>query len=51
MITKDYSPKVQNRRVLRSELTKYLKHEGYLLKDGQVPYIQLRRVKDEFEWK
>ena len=51
MIMRDTSPKVVNRRVHRSELMKYMRDNGYLLKEGQIPYYDLRTAKDEFEWK
>ena len=50
MIVRDTDPKVVNKRVKRSELSKWLKKNKFIFKDSQIQYNDLRKTKDMFEW-
>lgn len=50
MIMRDTDPKAVHRKVKRSELTKWMKKNKFLLKNSQINYGDLRKTKDRLEW-
>ena len=50
MIMRERNKTQINRRVPRSELINWMRDANYILKDSQVPYHDLRKTKDRFEW-